>query len=77
MGVQFTIAGRVVSLYVAEINIPLLLEYFELETFSVSRYSADLGIGLKTMADIAKCRMLFEKRELAGAIRPRQTKSYS
>lgn len=60
-----------IELKIAEISIPLLLKYFQFETFEVSRNQGDLGISLKTRADIAECKDIFEKRESEGFLRAR------
>lgn len=65
------INDEILSLRIVEINMPLLLEYFQLETFEVSRNRADLGFGLKTASDRIKCRDIFERREREGLLRER------
>ncbi len=61
--------NEAINLKIVEINLPILLEYFRLETFAASRDRADLGIGLKTASDISKCKDLFARREEEGALR--------
>lgn len=68
---QMILNNEVIDLRIKEINMPLLLQYFQLETFGVSRSLADLGIGLKTPSDISRCKEIFEKRELEGVLRKR------
>ena len=62
---------EILSLRIEEINMPLLLEYFQLESFKTSRNNADLGFGLKTASDRIRCKNIFEKREREGILRKR------